>query len=499
MLVRFPPSPGEWQEKHLKAGIEDWELAHGVVLQGERPGIAKALPVTMYPSPFSRSGLSLGLEIQTLYNALYHSVINDSNWVIEQLRGTAKYDQFTRNLIEIFEKSLPKRTQKLTGGIFRSDYLVHELSASKESRQIKQVEFNTVSVSFGGLSTKVTELHRFLCENGLNYVHGDVNVSPSLQEIASGLAAMHNAYLKTSNDSQPPLILFVVQPDETNVIDQKLIEYELLEKHEILGRRVTFEQISRQVVLDEHNRLVYLPRGQVVSVVYYRAGYSPADYPSEMEWETRLLLESSHAIQCPSVLTQLAGSKKIQELLTHPDIIRQFVDNEKAEQLEKTFVKMWPLDDSELGLEGQLLAISEPEGFVLKPQREGGGNNVYREKIVPFLKNMPKHEWSAYTLMELIQTPKVSNKIVRDGELISGNVVNELGVFGTVLWDLESGEELMNTQAGWLLRTKLQSSDEGGVAAGYGCIDAILLPENTHASHEPSRRTTSDSLANLEI
>lgn len=498
MLLKFPPNPSEWQEKHLKAGIEDWELSHGVVMLGSTPGVAKALPVTMYPSPFSRSGLSSALEIQTLFNSLYHSVVRDPAWILEQLKETAKYDDFTQKLINVFQTSMPKRTQKLTGGIFRSDYLLNEPTTNEEGRQIKQVEFNTISVSFGALSTKVTELHKFLCENGLNYVHGDVHVSPSLREIASGLAEMHKAFVRMSSDSQPPLILFVVQPDETNVIDQKLIEYELLESHDILSRRVTLEQVSRQVVLDDSNRLVYLPRGQTVSVVYYRAGYSPNDYPTSYEWDARLLLESSHAIQCPSVLTQLAGSKKIQELLTRPNILRQFVNDDIARDIEKTFVKIWPLDSSELGKKGRELALTQPDRFVLKPQREGGGNNVYRDKIPSFLNQLSKDEWAAYILMELIQPPKISNKIVRDGSLISGHVVNELGVFGTVLWDLELGEQLMSNQAGWLLRTKLQKSDEGGVAAGYGCIDAILLPEGTRASHVPSRRVTAESLIGTE-
>ena len=52
------------------------------------------------------------------------------------------------------------------------------------------------------------------------------------------------------------------------------------------------------------------------SVVYFRAGYSPADYPSESraEWRARALLERSKAIKCPTVGYQLAGAKRVQQV-----------------------------------------------------------------------------------------------------------------------------------------------------------------------------------------
>ena len=46
-------------------------------------------------------------------------------------------------------------------GIFRSDYMVHKNPSESEIRpQIKQVEFNTIASSFGGLAAKVSGLHK---------------------------------------------------------------------------------------------------------------------------------------------------------------------------------------------------------------------------------------------------------------------------------------------------------------------------------------------------
>lgn len=41
------------------------------------------------------------------------------------------------------------------------------------------------------------------------------------------------------------------------------------------------------------------------------------------------------------------------------------------------FTGLYSLDDSEVGNASYEMALKEPEKFVLKPQREGGGNNVY--------------------------------------------------------------------------------------------------------------------------
>lgn len=50
-----------------------------------------------------------------------------------------------------------------------------------------------------------------------------------------------------------------------------------------------------------------------VSVVYFRAGYAPNDYPTSSEWDARAKLESSRAVKCPTLAYQVAGTKKVQQ------------------------------------------------------------------------------------------------------------------------------------------------------------------------------------------
>ena len=126
------------------------------------------------------------------------------------------------------------------------------------------------------------------------------------------------------------------------------------------------------------------------------------------------------------------------------------------------------------------LAYRQPEKFVLKPQREGGGNNIYRLAIPDFLDSISEGERHAYILMELIEPPERQGAILRDGQVKSGSVINEVGTFGCILWDEENTTDaniILNRYAGHLVRTKFRESDEGGVAAGWACLDSLYLTD----------------------
>lgn len=63
---------------------------------------------------------------------------------------------------------------------------------------------------------------------------------------------------------------------------------------------------------------------QEISVVYLRAGYGPGDYSDENMWRARKLLELSRAIKCPTIITQLAGCKKVQQVLAMPGVLERY-------------------------------------------------------------------------------------------------------------------------------------------------------------------------------
>lgn len=59
-----------------------------------------------------------------------------------------------------------------------------------------------------------------------------------------------------------------------------------------------------------------------IAVVYFRAGYSPADYVGRKEWDARLKLERSTAIKSPSIGYHLVGTKKVQQVLAKEGQVR---------------------------------------------------------------------------------------------------------------------------------------------------------------------------------
>ena len=115
---------------------------------------------------------------------------------------------------------------------------------------------------------------------------------------------------------------------------------------------------------------------------------------------------------------------------------RYFSDKTKIDQIRKVFTGLYSVDNDEQGNKAVEAALANPEKYVLKPQREGGGNNIYGKDIVSFLSNMKDaDERNAYILMDRLNPPVTSNYIVRPG--VSGanmvKVNSELGIFGYLI------------------------------------------------------------------
>lgn len=198
----------------------------------------------------------------------------------------------------------------------------------------------------------------------------------------------------------------------------------------------------------------------------------------------------------------------MQEVLTQTGVLEKFLANEKYSQvyskeeiqeLRNSFMGMWGLDAGEdlltpdvqtiqSGAEnfGVRKAREEAKSLVLKPQREGGGNNVYKEDIPAFLDTLPPQERQAWIAMQLIVTPaNMGNYLIRAGDTsgssksqapVRTDVISELGIFGWSLFGKSAGDiAVMEDTVGWLVRTKGTESNEGGVATGFSVLDSVLL------------------------
>ena len=134
-------------------------------------------------------------------------------------------------------------------------------------------------------------------------------------------------------------------------------------------------------------------RGNEIGFVYYRSGYQAEQYTSEEDWEARKVLELSQAIKCPSIDYHLTTFKKFQQSFCDPEVLKQVLTERQRfedvpEQLKPVFTGMWSLENFDEQPSVQEIvkkAIEDPRNFVVKPQKEGGGNNFYDEEAKALL------------------------------------------------------------------------------------------------------------------
>jgi len=452
---------------------KDYCLMHGICMRRKDQFDRDALhfaPFCLFPSPFPRDEYENAIKLQPVINELMHKVAHDYNFLKESLKLTIEVDDFTGKLWQIYQTIMDEGgpTQETDLGLFRSDYFFCCANAC-----IKQVEFNTIASSFGCTTSQLVRAHKYvLGEAGCSHLLDQLPENTALEGLAGALVEAWRLYSVPTS-----VILFLIEDVTYNICDQKFHEFEVRRQcPEVFVVRRTLTQLADEASLTEDKRLMV--GGVEVGVIYMRCGYHPDQYPSQREWDARLMMERSRAIKSPSIHYHLAGTKKVQQELAKPGQVERFLgDSVQIDAVRHIFTGLYSLDCDEIGDKNFAKALACPDKFVLKPQREGGGNNVYGEDIKPFLEKIRhSEERNAYILMDRIHPPVTKNYMVRPGaepQLV--DVISELGIFGYVIGDAE--RIVTNKQVGQMLRTKLSTVDEGGVAAGLGALDSVFLIE----------------------
>ncbi|KAH8342921.1 hypothetical protein KR059_001812 [Drosophila kikkawai] len=531
--IRLPLPEDELMEVVAKA--KDYAIMHGAAMRSKTafsPDSLNFAPFVLVPSSFPRKEFEKAVALQPIINRLMHNVAHDEEFITTTLAETIKVDEFTANLFNIYRKVLAHGfTQKISLGMLRSDLMLEsccpELSteaqrpaagedtavdgmdvalavnsvgtaaagtgrkaaaaATEQEEQLKrkaanpiqsayccwkQVEINTIASGFGHLGPASKIIQRFvLSELGHADKLHNMPSNNALAGLCDGMVKAWDIYAKPK-----AVILFIIEDVSYNICDQRFHEFYIRETYpHIKVLRRTLTEVHKEGKLGQSKEL--LLGNQEVAVIYFRAGYEPGHYHSQAEWDARYLMETSLAIKCPSIHYHLAGTKKVQQALAQPAVLERFInDPDEIKAVGKIFTGLYSLDDNEAGNATYEMALRTPEKFVLKPQREGGGNNVYGVDIPDALKRMSRVERSAWILMDLIHPPLTRGYMVRPGGDMPPQIVemvSELGIFGVVIGDAE--HIVHNYQAGHMLRTKLSTANEGGVAAGLGALDSPYL------------------------
>ncbi|EPS68591.1 glutathione synthetase, partial [Genlisea aurea] len=295
-----------------------WSSLNGLVVgdktsenSGKVPGIGLVhAPISLFPTSFPESKWKQACELAPIFNELVDRVSLDAEFLQKSLSRTKKADAFTSRLLDIHSKVLEmNKKEEIRLGLHRSDYMLDE-----KTNLLLQIELNTISSSFPGLSCLVTKLHRSLLHQYKEHVALDPERIPENDAVGRFAEALYKAWVEY-NDPRA-VVLIVVQSEERNMYDQHWLST-LNYTYHVRSIRKSLGEVGARGELLRDGSLVL--DCEIVSVVYFRAGYTPTDYPSQLEWNARLVIEQSSAVKCPSIAYHLAGTKKIQQELAKPN------------------------------------------------------------------------------------------------------------------------------------------------------------------------------------
>ncbi|XP_073326330.1 glutathione synthetase-like [Pagrus major] len=425
-------------------------------------------PFTLFPTPVPEAAFLQALAVQTHFNTLVDKISQDPHFLEEALASTIQADDFTAKLFDIYRHVQQEgRTQSIVVGLIRSDYMLDQGEGGTSS--LKQIEINTISAGGFGVTDRLPEVHRHVLRSV-----GLLKESECVQDNNDRTAGMSAALAKAWElyGQQKAVILFLVEDVQISKLTHRCLEKELWNRN-IPAIRRKFEEVSRRGSLDDDKKLFI--DGLEVAVVYYRNGYMPEHY-TEQAWDARLMMERSLAVKCPDISTHLAGTKKVQQVLAKPGVLEKFFPDQPqvVEQIRATFAGLYTLDMGPEGDRAVAMALANPDEFVLKPQREGGGNNYFGEDIVRVLQEVKSDKRrAAYILMDRIQPRTEQNIVLRRGlPLKLTSVCWEIGICGAYV--RHEGELVLNEVAGHILRTKsIEQDDEGTVKGDFEFLWAV--------------------------
>ncbi|KAJ0055877.1 hypothetical protein NL108_014260, partial [Boleophthalmus pectinirostris] len=378
------------------------------------------MPFTLVPTPVSRALYLQALQVQTFFNTLVDRVSQDQEFLEEALSSTVEVDDFTARLFHIYKQIQREgRAPSIVLGLTRCDYMLDRGSS------LKQVEINTFAAGMGEFTEPLVEVYRDVLRFAGRPKQSEQlqHELPSTGHAAAAAVAkaweLYGSHRCESHLSLTCLCCLTCLSPVTPVVLRN-----------ISVMRRSLDEVSASVFLDKDDRLFV--EGREIAVVYFRYGYAPEHYTEQL-WDVRLLLEQSRAVKCPDVGTHLAGTKKVQQVLSEAGVLERFFPQHQrvVEQIRATFTGLYSLDPGAEGDRVMDLALAAPERFVLKPQREGGGNNFFGSDIRRVLSAAGGKDRRAFILMDKIQATSTPNILV-SGEHppVVTECTCELGVAG---------------------------------------------------------------------
>jgi len=440
-------------------------------------GVPRAINVTLLPTPVSRSAYNHVVSAQEPLNKLIELSSRDVDFVTSSIEPCTKVDYLAKRLLDIYAQCVSDEEQ-ITLGMYRHDYMFHTPDPTGEDAvhngNFKMVEANLMSAALLGTGTTAMELHNQVLAKELP--DRKQPYKKSLVPMVRGIASAWGLY-----DRPGSVFLFFVAPDDFNWFDQQKMIDNLWDEYGIMSMKMTYEEFMEEGELRSDNR--YYVRGKEIAIFYFRSMWNEDHYKTEKHWEIRLKIEKSLAVKVPNIRHQCINLKLFQQAYLNKGVVEKYLTAEESKLVLSVFAELYQLAPGEEGDKAAQLAFDDPRGWVLKPSREGGGNNIWEEEMLEKLTQLhDSEEREAFVLMQRLNPPHVPNRVVRCGPNERAKLSEvfdttaELGLFCVYVSDSQR-KVLVNEVAGPLMRTKPAANNEGGIAIGIGVMDSVVFAD----------------------
>ncbi len=450
---------------------------NGLIIKSKDGGV-RHIPTVITPSPIIKSLFDKISFYQIAFNKIINKLSNDQKYLEEVLTPFTENDNFVKRNLEISKKVFSyEHKQDVKLGIFRNDYLF-----DGNQKFLFFTEYNTIASSMGTFSDRLKKFYSYFSEKYPEifgkYKNKEIPLEKANTVEKFSESMVEGIKLAFPQNYKDTLIVFVIQNNETNIFDQDSLRNELYDKYNINSKKLTLNEIKKNCTQDEQGNIIF--DGKIVSLFYFRATYSEKDYPDEEAWQARELIELSTAIKVPDINTFLTTFKIFQYFLSKPEIIMHYCYNELIlNDVLRFFGGIYYLRDLDKDKRNELFSKIKqtPDKYILKPMKEGGGNNISGEKLVEFLPSgeddEPDENLKNSIIVEKIESPGHDSLVIKDEKIVEQNSISEYSIYGVIL---TKGETLhINKSVGFLVRTKSVESLEGGIMEGAGAVDLPCL------------------------
>uniref|UniRef100_A0A183C5V6 Glutathione synthetase n=1 Tax=Globodera pallida TaxID=36090 RepID=A0A183C5V6_GLOPA len=497
--------------------------------------VSTIAPCSLFPSPFPRQPFEQALAVQKAMNELYFRIGTDFAFLQEAYKDVIEADDHFRNMMDMLKSVHEEGIKQPITVIFqRADYMLNVIkgqNGEEPTYEIKQLEVNCGSIAGTSLDRHTAELnHVMLKKAGFHAAPED------LPENWPDKAQIESIKMAWELYGNPDAIVVIMISDHSQtVFDARFFETELdrLSDGKIKVARVTLKECAIRCSLDENSKLRL--DGREVAVLnsrYSALGFVPGVYAMN----ARKMIERSQAIKIPSAFVGFSCSKKVQQLLAEQGMVERFFPNENdaetvkairqtftglwsldkedkatqdriedaianpnnyllAEQgmverffpnendaetvkaIRQTFAGLWSLDKEDKATQHRIEdAIANPNNYVLKTNMECGACNYFDEQLANKLKEITPAQRPYYVLMQKLRPMPIKNIMIHPFTASKiDTMVSELGVYGVLLGNMLTKEVKHNVQQGHLLKTKLETANEGGISTGTAVHDSPIL------------------------